>query len=616
MDYKNFTDNLVDKFFDSNKQDDPNFYDKLEQIIRNSQSHLNSELNKLAIECQKNSELDNRQNDEYKDKLQEITLIYNNFEGKVENLNNHYSNKLAYISTLSTYLGEFEKFKNNIIFANKIFDKLNELNSSESIELNNFEIFTDSNKLIEEGIEIFHALRQIVDSCSKEFPVFAKNFKSMELKIKESISNSIRDFYDNNELQKLESLFKVTDLISPDMIIDMYVKLIIEQMNLGFSIRSLKSISLENISNEMFNQIFRIIEDFHSTIIRTAEEQFGNSKSKIYLIFPDTRHKEVISFMVKEIQQILKDFRDVFNGYDKNPNINESVINLIEHIYPDSIEFVNKFKQTFEYIESDLWNEIKNDTNIFLQILHSTFQSRQFTLNKTFIFENSTYKINIIKNFIKEYNSKTLSLDALQEKVFDVIYKDELSLYLKFCNISIERYNKFLGSIQEKEDGIEEFNNQMVESIITKIKIYCEAIVFIVNEKDKNKTNINNLQFHVFYTIGHLVAEFQSIFTFELKHVFNKTCKKFPTIEQYIKNVIVNIKSDYMKPLFDKIWSSTDNYMKLIYKDFKHKDAYNSSSNRIENMKIGVMERLNIFLKPIFTVVMLMRNYLYNFNSD
>jgi len=603
MDYKNYTDIIVDKFFESNKQDDPNFYDKLEKIIRSSQTHLNVELNKLALECQKNTEQESKQKDEYKEKLNEITFIYNNFEGRVENLSNHYNTKLAYISTLSTYLGEFEKFKNNIVFANKIFEKLKELNSSEQIDINNFEIFTDTNKLIEEGIEVFHALGQIVRSCAKDFPVFERNFKSMELQIKESIMNSIRDLYENNELDKLKVLFKVTDLISPEMIIDMYVRLILEQMNLGSLIKNLRCISLEAISNEMFNEIFRLIANFHNTLISTAQDQFGSKESRIFNIFPETRHKDVISCMVKEIQKILSDFREVFNSYDRNPNINEAVINLIEHIYPDSIEFVTKFKQTLEFIESDLWNEIKNDTNMFLQILHSSFQNRQLTLNKTFVYENSKVKINTIKNFIREYNSKTLSLDALQEKVFDVIYKDELSLYLKFCNLSIERYSKFLGSDQEKEDGIEEYNNEMAESIMNKIKIYCEANVFIISEKDKSKVNINNLHFHVFYTIGHLIAEFQSIFTFELKHVITKTCKKFPSIEQSIKNIVASLKSNSLKPLFDKIWSSTDNYVKFIYKDFKHKDAYNNSSNSIEHMKIGVLERLTIFLKPMFTVV-------------
>jgi hypothetical protein len=57
--------------------------------------------------------------------------------------------------------------------------------------------------------------------------------------------------------------------------------------------------------------------------------------------------------------------------------MNETVINLIEFIYPESQKFVDDFKQTLAYIESDIWNEIKNDTNIFLQIMHSIFQSRQ-----------------------------------------------------------------------------------------------------------------------------------------------------------------------------------------------------------------------------------------------
>lgn len=610
MDYKNFTDNLIDKFFETSKLDDINFYDKLDKVIKTSNTHLNSELNRLTFEFEKNSEIDTKQTDEYKDKLQEITLIYNNFEGKLDNLNNHYHNKLAYISTLSTYLGEFEKFNKNIIFAHKIFEKLNEFNTNDQVSINNYDIFTDPNKLIEEGIEVFHALHQIVESCEKDFPIFAKNFKNMDMKIKENIQNSIRDFYENNELHKLEALFKVTDLISPDMIIEMYVKLILEQMNLNFLINSLKKISLENISNEMFNQIFRIIEEFHSSIIKNAEEQFGNKKSKIFLIFPESRHKEVISFLVKEFQQVLKEFRDVFNNYDTKKNIHEAVINLIEHIYPDSIEFVDKFKKTLEYIESDLWNEIKNDTNIFLQILHSAFQARQSILNKYFILENSTNKINLIQNFNKEYNSKAINLDVLQEKVFDVIYKDELSLYLKFCNLSIERYNKFLGSSQEKEDGIEEFYKQVVKSITDKIKIFSDAIVYIVIEKDKVKTNINNLHFHVFYTIGHLVAEFQSIFLYELKPVFVKTCKIFPNIEEHMKMTIKSLTSEALKPLFDRIWASMDNYTKTIYKDFKYKEAYYTNSNKIENMKIGCVERLVIFLKPIFTVVILFFTHL------
>lgn len=377
MDYKNFTDNLIDEYFNSHKLDDPSFFENLENKIKNSQSKINSDLNKITEQCQENFENDNKQSDEYKYKLQEITLIYNNFEGKVENLNSHYHNKLAYINTLSNYLADFEKFKNNITFANKIFEKLEELNSSSEMNISNFEIFTDPNKLIEEGIEIFHALRQIVDSCALDFPNFVANFNTMKSKIIESISFSIKDFYENNELQKLESLFKVTNLIDSDMIIEMYVNLIKEQMDLNFYIQQLKNMSLENISNEMFNMILRIIEEFHSTIIKHSNEQFGDKKSKIFLIFPEGKQKEVVSAMVKELQQIIREFRDIFNSYERTPNINEAVINLIEYIYPESQNFVENFKKTLEYIGSDIWNEIKNDTNIFLQIMHSVFQARQ-----------------------------------------------------------------------------------------------------------------------------------------------------------------------------------------------------------------------------------------------
>lgn len=377
MDYKNYTDNLIDNYFNSNKIDDTDFFEKLENKIKTSQGKLNSELNKLTCHFQENFENENKQNDEYKYKLQEITLIYNNFEGKVENLNSHYHNKLAYINTLSNYLSDFEKFKNNIKFANKIFEKLEELNSSSEMNISNFDIFTDPNKLIEEGIEIFHALRQIVDSCSLDFPNFVKNFNTMKSKIIESISFSIKDFYENNELQKLESLFRVTNLIDSDMIIEMYVNLIKEQMDLNFYIQQLKNMSLENISNEMFNMILRVIEEFHSTIIKHSKEQFGDKKSKIFLIFPEGKQKEVVSAMVKEFQQIIRDFREIFNSYERNPDINETVINLIEYIYPESQNFVENFKKTLEYIESDIWNEIKNDTNVFLQIMHSVFQSRQ-----------------------------------------------------------------------------------------------------------------------------------------------------------------------------------------------------------------------------------------------
>lgn len=213
-------------------------------------------------------------------------------------------------------------------------------------------------------------------------------------------------------------------------------------------------------------------------------------------------------------------------------------------------------------------------------------------------------KLNFVREQIKEYNSNhtTYSIDALQEKVFDVIFKEELSEYLKFSNISIIRYDKFLGSQQEIEHGIEEFYKQMSNSIIEKIRIYCEAITFIIHERDKKKTQINNIHFHFFYKMGQIVSEFNTIFTFELKYIFTKTCKIFNNIEEHMKISIKKMKNDYLKPLFDKIWFSTDNYLNSVFKDFKYKDTY-VSAQKIEHLKIGIVERIVIFLKPIFSVV-------------
>lgn len=223
-------------------------------------------------------------------------------------------------------------------------------------------------------------------------------------------------------------------------------------------------------------------------------------------------------------------------------------------------------------------------------------------MNKSFIYNHSTVKLNFIRDKIKEYNSnsQTFSLDALQEKIFEVIFKEELSNYLKFCNMSIIRYDKFMGSQQEKEHGIEEFYKLMVNSIKEKIRIFCEAVTFIVHERDRKKSQINNLHFHYFFKIGQIISEFNSIFTFELKYIFTKTCKIFNNIEEHMKITIKNIKNDYLKPLFDKIWFTTDNTLNGIFKDFKYKDTYISSNQKIENLKIGTVERIVIFLKPIF----------------
>ena len=58
-----------------------------------------------------------------------------------------------------------------------------------------------------------------------------KDLEKIEQKMKECIQNSIKDFYENNEFNKLEKLMKVTEVLNSDFIIEMYVNYIISCMD-------------------------------------------------------------------------------------------------------------------------------------------------------------------------------------------------------------------------------------------------------------------------------------------------------------------------------------------------------------------------------------------------
>ena len=47
MDFRNYTDNLIEDYFDAYKLEDPNFFSKLEDKLKVSQKDLNIELENL-----------------------------------------------------------------------------------------------------------------------------------------------------------------------------------------------------------------------------------------------------------------------------------------------------------------------------------------------------------------------------------------------------------------------------------------------------------------------------------------------------------------------------------------------------------------------------------------
>jgi len=267
MDYRNYTDNLIEDYFEANNIDDSNFFIKLEDKLKASQKDLQFELQNLLILNQSHSKNLQETKETYSTKLDEITNQYNNFEVKVDSLNKHYSEKLAYISVLSKNLSEFELFSHNIDFASRIFNYLQTLNSPDLDKVIP-DIFTNPEKIVEEGVEIFEALRQLIDIAGKDYPYFVSNFNVIQKKILDTVKESIKECYENNELNRLERIMKVTEIINSDFIIDMYVDYIIESLNINQIINSLKEINFIRISDQLLKQIFGFIDDFHDKFFR------------------------------------------------------------------------------------------------------------------------------------------------------------------------------------------------------------------------------------------------------------------------------------------------------------------------------------------------------------
>ena len=118
--YINFTDSLIEKIFDSNEDiDADNFFKDLTSKLQEGQSDLQGQIDLMIKDDELNTKKINEKKEQYIEKLDYIKNYHNNFENRVDALNQLYSDKLAYISLLSKNLFEFEKFKNNIKFANK-----------------------------------------------------------------------------------------------------------------------------------------------------------------------------------------------------------------------------------------------------------------------------------------------------------------------------------------------------------------------------------------------------------------------------------------------------------------------------------------------------------------
>ena len=94
--YINFTDSLIEKIFDSNEDiDADNFFKDLTSKLQEGQSDLQGQIDLMIKDDELNTKKINEKKEQYIEKLDYIKNYHNNFENRVDALNQLYSDKLA-----------------------------------------------------------------------------------------------------------------------------------------------------------------------------------------------------------------------------------------------------------------------------------------------------------------------------------------------------------------------------------------------------------------------------------------------------------------------------------------------------------------------------------------
>ena len=91
---------------------------------------------------------------------------------------------------------------------------------------------TDSELIIDEGIEIYLAFKEIQPTLKNKqgYENFLKNFETLEEKIKNTIKFSIAKSYSENNLQTLRHIFGVSETMRNDLITNLYVTYKVEDV--------------------------------------------------------------------------------------------------------------------------------------------------------------------------------------------------------------------------------------------------------------------------------------------------------------------------------------------------------------------------------------------------
>ena len=616
INFNNYTDDIIEEFFTKNNFDDsPNFFYDLASEMQNGQRHINHKLKKIIKDDEINNAKLAQKKQEYITKLEKIKKNNSAFEQKVNDLNELYCDKLSYISLISKNLYEYEKFHKNIDFTVKLFDYINMLNKTDNyVELKLPPSLTDSELIIEEGIEIYLAFKEVQQTCKNkpEYENFIKNFGTLEDKVKNTIKSAIAKSYTDNNLQKLRHIFGVTETMKNDLMTNLYVDYIVEDiMRLKEQKEEMKKVqfSVDGISEDLFTLIFKQADNFHETILANADTQFGKEYSKIYIIFPESQYKIVSSIMINTFIKYLTEFRTIFiSERDKNE---ETYVRMVQYIYPKTVSFNEQFKNVVTFTKTDLEGALEQETNIFLRTVEGIYMNKEKTMLEYFITSSYKSMVNQMKKIKAEFSEikkgklkgeklTNFVLDYLN-RLYDSIQSTNFSKLNEKTKQTINRYNILIKSKSEQKDLTETFCKEVFDSIQELLISYCDTFKLILEESMKKNQNVIDKHFQILSKIDYFKSQYKLIFLSELKDFF-KEVKFYNEIEDYI------IKSIYQIDIeIDSSFSNLNSFLSSEYtkilNSIKYKDTYKKSKVDPEKTNTEEGQKIIDYLRQVFNNV-------------
>ena len=613
--YNDYTNKILQKFFDENNDSDaPNFFPDLATLIKDSENELEKSIERTSKKGDLHSKIINKKREEYINKLDDIKNHHINFEAKINSLNELYSDKLSYISLLSNNLFEFEKVNQNLDFINKIVEYINDLNIEEGLEKVKIPFcFTDPEKILSEGIVIYLSFLDLIDTLreTNEYNNFISNFILIEKKIKDSIINSIKEYYNDNSFEQLQKIMKVTEIIHNDFVINLYKSFILEDiMKLDELINKAKNINLngDSIEAENFYSFFDISNEFHDNLIKYSNEQFGTEYSKIYLIFPETRQRIIITSMVKSSLEKLDLFRKLFTDDEKKSN--ETYIKMAIYIFEKTLNFVKRYQEILSFSNCDLSSSLEQNTNIFLGEISSIYRTKDKMLINEFL--ESSYKIKIRKlisiednylNSIKGKKNKNNELDEFMKQfsndILNVIESTNFSVLLKKTKDTISKYNILIQNAIERKEDMYEYFKDLFDTITLLLCEYAKRLKFILEESSKKNFPIEEILFIIFSKIDYCKLQFKQIFLYDLREVFRNS-DIYEEIEDNINSSLEKIELE-----LDNSFNEFSTLLSLEYEkkfnDIKLKEIYKISNEEIEISK--EFSLISLFLNNIFKAI-------------